>query len=84
MRTNNKGINSPGVRNNSDGSVVVQMAKRSKQLDGIASEIKAALTPPDGVDPKAFVTIGPKLAHKLRRYCEQLGIIADELKSVGK
>ena len=80
-------INSPGVRTRKSGGMTIQFARRSAQLEGIAKAFREALRPaPESAHcPDVFpVTIDPGLAHKLRGYCDQIGIIADELAQAGK
>lgn len=71
------GINQPGARKNKDGTTTVQMASRHDQLESIAEEFEKTL----GLT-QMEQTISAGRQHQLRGYCEQLRIIADEVRSL--
>lgn len=75
----NKGINDPGVRE-AKGGVVIQQKRRSEQLESISQSFGEFL---DEMDREFGNKLDTEI-HKLRGYCEQLRIIADELKRAGK
>jgi hypothetical protein len=82
-------INSPGTRQHVEGEFTVftvQMARRSEQLEGIAEyikgELKAAVEQADKY--KGPLTVADGVIRRIVGYCEQIGIIADELKAAGK
>ncbi len=75
-------INNTGVRE-AKGGHVIQMAKRSQQLNGIAEEITSLMRPMD-MNPEGSVLLSAKEVHKIKGWMEQVGIIADELKGAGK
>lgn len=76
-------INEPGAREERDGVTVVQMAKRSEQLEGTAEYIEHQLKKGLREDTQESV-IDPYEVKRLMGYCEHLRIIADELKGAGK
>jgi len=71
---NNPGINNPGIRERPDGAVTLQFKKRSSQVEVIAEEFRNAFT--DGILPNQ--------TRKMLKYCDQLLIIASEMKGCGK
>jgi uncharacterized protein YheU (UPF0270 family) len=70
-------INEKGIRNRPDGSVVIQHKERSEQLDNICNFIMDLL-PDNG---KQEVKLDAKTARTLWSYANQIGIIANEMKS---
>ena len=77
-------INNPGVRQHRFGGTVIQMAKRSEQLESIATSFeKLVANTPLRLSSQSN-RIDESDLRRLQGYVEQLRIIADELKSVGK
>ena len=75
-------INEPGVRPHRSGEgVVVQMAKRSKQLSSISDTIVNLTNDGKNEEP---ITLTVKQARELWGMAQTIGIVADELKSAGK
>jgi hypothetical protein len=67
-----------GVTERPDGSVTIQLARRSDQLEGIAQFFREAIE--GGWDLGYSKTDEPALYRRMLGYCDQLEIIADELK----
>jgi len=67
-----------GVTERPDGSVTIQLARRSEQLEGIAQFFREAVK--GNWDLTGMATEEPALYRQWLGYCDQLEIIADELK----
>lgn len=63
-------------------TITLQLAPRSEQLNGIAETFKTHLNLSDKERQKKMAD--KKYSRQLLGYCEQLGIISDELKAQGK
>ncbi len=70
-------INTTGTRQNPDGSTTVQMAERHEQLESMADKIEQ-VTNSIGQDDEV---ISQSVRHRIRGYCEQMRIIAQELRT---
>ena len=73
-------IHQTGTRQNPDGSTVVQMAERHEQLESMADQIETLMQKIGQVDQPLDV-LNPLVRNKFIGYCEQMRIIAQELRT---
>jgi hypothetical protein len=76
-------MNQPGVRRKGKNAVVIQFAKRSAQLNGIAEFVTGALCDPSANAATDGIRLTPEQVHRIKGYMEQIGIVADELANAG-
>lgn len=73
-------IHQTGTRQNPDGTTIVQMAERYEQLESMADVIETIMKEIGQVDdPLNLLNVARR--HQIRGYCEQMRIIALELRT---
>jgi hypothetical protein len=77
-------IGDKGTRENPDGTVVIQMAKRSEQLNGIYDRVNEMFKAAKFTGPVEGYQFNAVEARQILGMMETVGIVADELESMGK